>query len=157
MPIDVILQAPDFAGSGTSITLKAAKVAQRIQRVVDINAIPSPDEGDSGEAVKVDLNIYIKQFTITASVTAGGVLDKTQYEALESASQTWSTIPSNEGLTLFRYSTRDDGGNKDYRVVWLSLDFLEDVEQAPQVYTATIVLQEAHVSGGSYTISGTAT
>ena len=155
MPVDVTLFAPDFATSGVSIVLNAVKVAQRIQRTVDINALPEPDS--EGSAVTVDLNIYIKQFTITCSVTTGSALDKTQYEALENAAQTWSNQSENEGLLLFRYSTRQSGGNKDYRCVFMSLDMVEDVELAPQVYTANIILQESNVSGGNYTISGTAT
>jgi hypothetical protein len=149
MPADVFLISPD---GNTTLTFKAAKVAQRIQRDVKVNPIPAPS--GVGRAIKVDLNKYIKQFTITASITSSGVLDKTQYEAIENAAQTWSTQSDNEGLTLFRYSTRDGGGNKDFRVVWLSVDMLEDVETAPQVYTATIIVQEAHVRGGTYSISG---
>lgn len=149
MPIDVLLISPDGI---TTITLKAMKVAQRIQRDVKINPIPSPS--GVGRAINVDLNKYIKQFTISASVTTGSELDKTQYEQIENAAQTWSIQSENEGLSLLRYSTRDGGGNKDYRVVWLSVDLLEDVETAPQVYTAQIIVQEANIRGGTYSISG---
>ncbi len=152
MPVDVSLISPD---GNTTITLNAVKVAQRIQRDVKINPIPAPS--GVGRAITVDLNKYMKQFTITCSVTTGSALDKTQYEEIEDAAQTWSTQSDNEGLSLLRYSTRQSGGNKDYRVVWLSVDLLEDVENAPQVYTANIILQESHRRGENYTISGTAT
>ncbi len=149
MPIDVLLISPDDV---TTITLNAVKVAQRIQRDVKVNPMPAPSS--VGRTIVVDLNKYAKQFTITASVTTGSALDKTQYEEIEDAAQTWSTQSDNEGLTLFRYSTQQSGANKDYRVVWLSVDLLEDVENAPQVYTANIIVQEAHVRGGNYSISG---
>ena len=156
MPIDVVLISPD---GNTTITLRAAKVVQRIQREVRLNANPGKtgtSSTDGGRAVTVDLNKYIKQFTITASITTGSALDQAQYEAIEDASQRWIAQTDNEGLTLFRYSTKDDSTNKDYRVIWNSVDLVEDVETAPQVYLATIVLQESHVRGGRYQISGTA-
>ena len=157
MPIDVTLLSPD---TNVTITFRAAKVAQRIQKEVKITAVPAKTgvSGDiGGRMVLVDLNKYVKQFTITASITTGSALDKTQYEQIENAAQEWITQTTNEGLALFTYSTKQDTTNKTYRVVILSVDLLEDVETAPQVYKATIVLQEAHVRGGRYSISGSAT
>lgn len=143
MALDVKLISPDGV---TTITLKAAKVAQRIQRKVNNSPIPG------NRSIDIDLRQAKKQFTITAEVTASGTIDKAQYEALEDAALNWASQSSNRGRTKFEYSTKNDVSAKTYRVRWLSLDMVEDVERSPGSFIVTIVLEEADIystSGGT--------
>ncbi len=135
MAIDVTVTSPDDA---TTITLKCSKVAERIQRKVTNSSIPG------NKTIEIDLGMVKKQFTITANLTTGGALDKAQLEALETAARDWySQISTNNGRTLFKWSTKADASDKEYRVIWISLDVVEDVERSPSSFIATIVLEEA--------------
>ncbi len=134
MAIDVTVTSPD---SATTIVLKASKVAERIQRKVTNNPIPGK------KTIEIDLGMVKKQFTITANITTGGALDKAQLEALETAAMDWYSQTANDGRTLFTWSTKNDASPKDYRVIWISLDVVEDVERSPNTYSTNIVLEEA--------------
>ncbi len=135
MALDVKLESPNGV---TTIVLKASKVTERIQRKATNNPIPG------NKTIEVDLGRIIKQFTITANLTTGGALDKAQLEALEDAAMKWFEQSStNNGRTRFEWSTKADASAKDYRVIWISLDIVEDAERSPGSYTATILLEEA--------------
>ncbi len=135
MALDVKLESPNGV---TTITLKASKVTERIQRKATNTSIPG------NETIEVDLGLMKKQFTLTANLTTGSALDKAQLEALEDAAMKWfEQSATNDGRTRFEWSTKADATAKDYRVIWLSLDIVEDVERSPSAYVATIILEEA--------------
>ncbi len=136
MAIDVTVTSPDGA---TTITLKCSKITELIKRTAANTSIPG------NKTIEVDLGMVKKQFTLTCDLTTdAGELDKVTLEALENAAQTWySQSESNDGRTLFTWSTKNDASDKDYRVIWITLDIVENVERSPNAYLATITLEEA--------------